>query len=176
MPARRPVRLLIAPILVVLATAGSVYAAYHSALQGTGSVPHPDVQDAKGKRCVRSNQTMLRDHMVFLLHQRFITVHDGIRATRYSLMHCVNCHANPVTHTVLGKNGFCQSCHTYNAVSISCFSCHSPSPSQGTPGPNGLIESSRTGAPDPGAFGVMVARASSRLRGTGAIMTKEAGQ
>lgn len=163
MPARRPMRLLIAPIVVVLATAGSVYAAYHSALHGATSVPRPDVQDAKGTRCVRSNRVMLRDHMKFLLRQRFITVHEGIHATRYNLIHCVNCHANPVTHSVLGKNGFCQSCHTYNAVRISCFSCHSPYPSQGTPGPNGVIESSNTGAPDARSFGVLVARASSRL-------------
>ncbi|MHB8563991.1 MAG: hypothetical protein ACYDDA_08605 [Acidiferrobacteraceae bacterium] len=167
MRARRPMRFLIAPIIVILATAGSVYGAYTSARDGSRSVPQPDVRDAKGKHCVQPTAVMLRDHMVFLLHQRFVTVHDGIHATRYSLIHCVNCHANPVTHSVLGKNGFCESCHTYNAVSISCFSCHSPSPSQGTPGPNGVpngvMESSLRQTHGTREFGTVVAQASVHL-------------
>ncbi|MHB1941488.1 MAG: hypothetical protein ACYCP0_00315 [Acidiferrobacteraceae bacterium] len=87
MRARRPMRFLIAPIIVILATAGSVYGAYMSAGGSSRSIPQPDVRDAKGKHCVQPTAVMLRDHMVFLLHQRFVTVHDGIHATRYSLIH-----------------------------------------------------------------------------------------
>lgn len=126
MAARHRFRAFIIPALVILATIGSVSAAYVTARSGTQRVSLPDTRDAKGPACVQPNAIMRRDHMVFLLRQRFITVHDGIHATRYSLIGCVNCHANPVTHSVLGKNGFCESCHVYNAVSISCFSCHSP--------------------------------------------------
>ncbi|MHB1566782.1 MAG: hypothetical protein ACYCXG_08725 [Acidiferrobacter sp.] len=168
MARRRRFLTFIAPVAVVLATVGSVYAAYQTAHSGIERVPLPDVRDAKGKACVRSNAIMRRDHMVFLLRQRYITVHYGIHATRYSLIGCVNCHANPVTHSVLGKNGFCESCHVYNAVSISCFSCHSPYSS----GPAGraaaaaaALRSAEFIRPAPGvkSFGNMVAQTSTRM-------------
>jgi hypothetical protein len=51
-------------------------------------------------------------------------VHQGIRTSKHSLKNCVNCHADPQTGSVLGKNGFCESCHTYAAVTMDCFGCH----------------------------------------------------
>jgi hypothetical protein len=55
-------------------------------------------------------------------------VQRGIRESRFSLKNCVDCHAGRDTGSVLGKDGFCSSCHAYAAVSMDCFSCHSSSP------------------------------------------------
>ena len=67
---------------------------------------------------------MRHQHFEFILHHRDQTVRKGIRTTDFSLKNCVNCHADPKTNSVLGPKGFCQECHTYAAVSIDCFSCH----------------------------------------------------
>ncbi|MHB8453245.1 MAG: hypothetical protein ACYDDO_00850 [Acidiferrobacterales bacterium] len=93
-------------------------------------VPSPltGVYLGKGDKCVEPTADMRRNHMKYILHQRNLTMHEGIRTQRFLLTNCVDCHADPKTHTVLGKNGFCASCHAYAAVKIDCFSCHSPSP------------------------------------------------
>ena len=88
----------------------------------------PVVKIEKGEQCVEPVDEMRRNHMKMLLHQRDRTVHAGIRTTRHSLKNCIDCHANAKTNSVLGKDGFCESCHTYAAVSLDCFECHSPSP------------------------------------------------
>ena len=88
----------------------------------------PAVTIEKGKTCVEPTAEMRRNHMNMLLHQRDQTVHRGIRTTQHSLKNCVDCHANPKTNSVLGKDGFCESCHTYAAVRMDCFECHSSSP------------------------------------------------
>jgi hypothetical protein len=88
--------------------------------------PLPVVTIHKGEKCVEPTEIMRRDHMNFILHQRDETVHEGIRTTRHSLKKCINCHADPETNSVLGENGFCQSCHSYAAVSMDCFGCHTP--------------------------------------------------
>ena len=121
-------------------------------------VPSPltGVYPGKGDKCVAPTAVMRRDHMQFILHQRTLTVHEGIRTKRFLLTNCVDCHADPKTHTVLGKNGFCASCHAYAAVKIDCFSCHSPSPENpagapvtGTTAANGsrLVEMVNSTAP-----------------------------
>jgi hypothetical protein len=71
---------------------------------------------------------MRRDHMKMLLHQRDRTLRQGLREPRFSLKGCVDCHASRKTGSVLGKDGFCSSCHEYAAVRIDCFECHSPHP------------------------------------------------
>jgi hypothetical protein len=58
-------------------------------------------------------------------------MHEGIRTRQYSLKNCINCHADPKTNSVLGEDGFCQSCHSYASVTIDCFSCHSSAPEEG---------------------------------------------
>jgi hypothetical protein len=75
--------------------------------------------------CVAPTEEMRRDHMKMLLHQRDLTVRQGLREPRFSLKNCVNCHASQKTGSVLGKDGFCSSCHSYASVSIDCFECHS---------------------------------------------------
>jgi len=88
----------------------------------------PAIKIEKGDKCVAPAAEMRRDHMTMLLHQRDQTMHRGIRTTRHSLKGCIDCHASPRTNSVLGKDGFCESCHAYAAVSMDCFECHSPAP------------------------------------------------
>ena len=67
-----------------------------------------------------------------LKHQRNDTMRKGIRTTELSLQGCINCHADKQTNSVLGKDGFCQSCHTYAAVKLDCFECHASKPKAAT--------------------------------------------
>ncbi len=87
--------------------------------------PLPVIKITKPGKCVDDTDEMRRNHMDKILHQRDITMYDGIRTKQYSLSNCVDCHADEKTNSVLGKEGFCESCHTYTAVTIDCFSCHS---------------------------------------------------
>ena len=93
----------------------------------SGRVPMPvlNINTDKGDKCVQPENVMRRDHMKFILHQRDKTMHEGIRTTQYSLKNCVDCHADAKTGSVLGKDGFCESCHAYAAVKLDCFECHS---------------------------------------------------
>jgi [DsrC]-trisulfide reductase subunit J len=91
----------------------------------TSGVPVPRINIAQGDHCVEPTPVMRRNHMLFILHQRDKTMHRGIRTKQFSLKNCVDCHASKTTDSVLGKDGFCQSCHTYAAINIDCFSCHS---------------------------------------------------
>jgi len=86
----------------------------------------PRIRIERGEACVAPTPEMRRNHMKMLLHQRDLTVHEGLRDPRFSLKNCVDCHASRATGSVLGKDGFCSSCHEYAAVSIDCFECHSP--------------------------------------------------
>jgi hypothetical protein len=86
----------------------------------------PKIRIERGEACVLPTAEMRRDHMKVLLRQRDLTMHQGIRDPRFSLKNCIDCHASRATGSVLGKDGFCSSCHTYAAVSIDCFECHSP--------------------------------------------------
>lgn len=88
----------------------------------------PAATIANGGKCVAPTDDMRRNHMNMLLHQRELTVREGLRDPKYSLKNCVDCHADPKTNSVLGPKGFCESCHTQAAVRIDCFECHSPTP------------------------------------------------
>ena len=94
---------------------------------------------------------MRRNHMKLILHQRDETMHRGIRTQKYSLKNCVDCHADPKTNSVLGKDGFCESCHVYASVSIDCFTCHTSAPEKNgqapkAAGPAGPMENMHTSA------------------------------
>jgi hypothetical protein len=98
---------------------------------GASGVPKPVIQKAKGDKCVEDTDYMRRNHMKLLNHHRDKTMHEGIRTRQHSLKNCIDCHASPDAsgkETVLGKDHFCQSCHSYAAVSIDCFQCHSSKP------------------------------------------------
>lgn len=112
----------------------------------SGAVAHEGKHkiDAKGDRCVRDDEFMRRNHMVLLKHQRNETMRKGIRTTQYSLKNCVDCHASPVNNSVIGTNdNFCQGCHSYAAVKLDCFECHSSKPRPAIPV---AVEMQTTGA------------------------------
>jgi hypothetical protein len=89
----------------------------------------PKLDIGKGGHCVRDPKFMRKNHFKLILHQRVATVRKGIRGSKYELTNCVDCHASKVNHSVLGTNqNFCQGCHTYAAVKIDCFECHSSKP------------------------------------------------
>ena len=92
----------------------------------------PVLPKAQGGACVADKETMRREHMTMLKHQRDMTVHQGVRGKPEALTSCINCHA------VKGADGkfvnyespkhFCRSCHDYAAVSLDCFECHTSRP------------------------------------------------
>jgi hypothetical protein len=77
---------------------------------------------------IESTDMMRRNHMEYLKHDRVATVRDGVRDTKASLAECVDCHAAKDEHgesiPVNAEGQFCESCHHYTAVSVSCFQCH----------------------------------------------------
>lgn len=125
MIARLVVRLLAAAVLAGTAPLASADA---------GRVPKPAIVVEKGDKCVADKDTMRRDHMKFLKHQRDLTMREGIRTTQHSLNECISCHASQKTGSVIGSNdNFCQGCHAYAAVKLDCFECHQAKPKAFTP-------------------------------------------
>lgn len=101
----------------------------------SGAVAGPEIPKAtQGEQCVADTDLMRKNHMDMLNHQRDNTVIDGVRGEPFSLVGCVNCHAQqnaagePIRIDAEGQ--FCQSCHAYAAVKIDCFSCHAAVPEQ----------------------------------------------
>jgi len=88
----------------------------------------PIIPRGKGDQCVAPTDDMRRNHMDYIMHQRDETVVEGIRGKRYSLTECINCHAQVDAKgeaiRIDAPGQFCQSCHTFAAVKIDCFSCH----------------------------------------------------
>ncbi|TCS60326.1 hypothetical protein [Varunaivibrio sulfuroxidans] len=111
-------------------------------------LPHP-AKAAKGEKCVQPVEVMRRKHYEFLLHQRELTVRKGERGMKYSLRECVDCHATKSPAIDGGKDRtiqpFCAQCHSYAAVTIDCFECHTgkaddaPKPSAGIPANHGAL-------------------------------------
>ena len=126
--------------LAVLATGWLVSTlAFAAETSGAKSAIGPVVKTYKGDKCVEPTEEMRRNHMKKILHQRDETMHKGIRTQKYSLKNCVDCHADPKTNSVLGKDGFCESCHAYAAIGIDCFSCHSASPEKNGQAPKAAL-------------------------------------
>jgi hypothetical protein len=114
---------------VVLTTAALAWAGSDNQPKA-GGAPKPTITKAvKGEQCVEPNDVMRRNHMEFLDHHRDKTVIEGVRTKKYSLKECINCHASETTGSVAAaKDDFCVSCHSYAAVKIDCFDCHSTKP------------------------------------------------
>ena len=95
-------------------------------------VPKPHIPKADAKQCVEETSFMRRNHMDLLMHRRDETMHNGIRTRKYSLQNCLTCHAVKDKQgefvTVKSEKHFCKSCHSYAAVKIDCFECHSSTP------------------------------------------------
>ncbi|MEJ2440540.1 MAG: hypothetical protein P8Z72_12880 [Gammaproteobacteria bacterium] len=86
-------------------------------------------------QCVEPVPEMRRNHMKYLLRHRDLTMHEGIRTKKFSLKECINCHNAPSPKdgkvaSIEDKNHdhFCSTCHSYAAVKIDCFECHSDKP------------------------------------------------
>lgn len=130
---------LLAALLAFGAFATASVDAHESSSSGRVALPvHSEVS---GDKCVRDTAYMKRHHMDELKHHRKETMRKGIRTTEFSLQGCIDCHADKKTNSVLGKEGFCQSCHSYAAVKPDCFECHSSKPKAATayrtmPAPN----------------------------------------
>lgn len=92
--------------------------------------PKPAITKAvKGEQCVEDTVYMRKNHMKLLNVHRDKTVIDGVRTKKHSLKECISCHASEKTGSVAAaKEDFCVSCHSYAAVKIDCFDCHSTKP------------------------------------------------
>ncbi len=92
----------------------------------------PVIPKGKGDRCVADTDFMRRNHMDLIVHQRDETVIRGIRDEPFSLVECVDCHAqrdaNNEPIRVDAEGQFCASCHTFVAAKIDCFGCHAAVP------------------------------------------------
>ena len=95
---------------------------------------------AKGDKCVRDVDFMRRNHMIILKHQRVETMRKGVRGSQDSLKNCIECHVNPATNSVASsKEDFCMGCHSYAAVKVDCFECHSSKPKASIVGTHPII-------------------------------------
>ena len=87
---------------------------------------------ADGMQCVEPTEIMRKQHMQFLLHQRDLTLRQGIRTEQHSLNQCVACHVQQNTQgefiPINAPKQFCASCHTFASVAIDCFDCHATTP------------------------------------------------
>lgn len=102
-----------------------------SATAADGRVPLPNLAaPAKGEACVEPTDVMRRNHMDLLKRQRDETMHRGIRAGKYSLNGCIECHAaaeaDAPAPAAKSIEPFCEECHAYAAVRVDCWSCHNP--------------------------------------------------
>ncbi len=92
----------------------------------------PPLAKAKGEQCVEPTDVMRRNHFEYILHQRDQTLYQGIRASKYSLVECIDCHVLPDENNAYVSHDesehFCTTCHEVAAVKIDCFECHSDRP------------------------------------------------
>lgn len=123
-------RLLHALAALCLLLAGGAVPAQSPAPGGHARVPQPAIEPAtRGQSCVVDTATIRRDHPDLMKHQRDDTVRGGIRGARFSLKDCVDCHAGASSGSVAqAPTDFCVACHSYAAVKIDCFECHSSRP------------------------------------------------
>ena len=95
-------------------------------LSALAAAPTPTVKIENPGQCIAPAEEMRKNHMEMLHHQRNRTMRQGIRGEKASLNECINCHASKTSGSVLGKEGFCQECHSYAAVKLDCWDCHQP--------------------------------------------------
>ena len=115
--------------LLALLTAGAL-----AAPSGGVRTPVPAVEPALQGPCIADPATMRRQHPDMLRHQRDETVHQGIRGAKASLQGCIGCHASKTTGSVAAaKTDFCVACHSYTAVKVDCFECHTSKPQGNSP-------------------------------------------
>jgi hypothetical protein len=91
----------------------------------------PTVKIENPGQCIAPVEEMRRNHMEMLKHQRDRTMRHGIRGEKASLNECINCHASKSSDgksagSVIGKDNFCESCHSFAAIKLDCWDCHQP--------------------------------------------------
>jgi hypothetical protein len=119
--------------LVVILVTGLLLGMVMPGYAGDSLLPDiPQAQDrySDTQGCVEPTAEMRKNHMEYILHQRDETMYRGIRTRQYSLAECINCHVSdaPDAPRISSEEHFCNSCHTYAAVSIDCFQCHADRP------------------------------------------------
>lgn len=136
-PSHQPVTGLVAMVIAFLVTATL---SISPALAGDSLLP--SYPQGKGEQCVEDTGVMRRRHFEFILHQRDDTMHKGIRTKQHSLKNCISCHASKNDAgeylPINAPGQFCESCHSYAAVTIDCFECHrtTPGDAAAAKGPN----------------------------------------
>jgi hypothetical protein len=127
-------RLLITGVAAVLLAGLAVTATASGKMEGQGVKGTAKADSLSA--CVKSTDWMRRNHMELITHSRDETVRKGIRIKDNSLANCVDCHSrtdqhrNPVPVNAGGE--FCDGCHSYTAVNITCFQCHATVPDTAT--------------------------------------------
>lgn len=114
---------------------GLLFALSTAALSET--VVTPGSKAAGLDSCVAPTAEMRRYHMLYLTHDRNATVREGRRDIQNSLAECVDCHAakdEKGGYVPVNTEGqFCESCHNYTAVNVTCFQCHRKVPGEKHP-------------------------------------------
>jgi len=99
---------------------------------GCSAPAAPQLPKGLGDECVEPLDVIRRAHMHLLSDQRDKTMHEGIRTQEHSLKSCIECHASKDAEghwvPVDAPGQFCESCHSYTAVSMDCFQCHAAKP------------------------------------------------
>jgi len=125
----------------------------------------PGSKAASLESCVEPTEFMRRNHMEVIKHQRNVTVHEGIRSTKYSLAGCVACHVSSGTTgaaiPINREDQFCGACHEFAAVELDCFDCHATVPHPAPLGA-GIPESATGRAWNPHVAGAVAAHQSQR--------------
>jgi hypothetical protein len=111
---------------------------FASVLAGTAvaETPQPVIHEPSDNtlKCIQPEDEMRRNHMKYILHQRDLTMHQGIRTETDSLAKCIDCHVEPNEKGEIAgiesDEHFCNACHQYASVQIDCFQCHADRPQQ----------------------------------------------
>lgn len=103
----------------------------------------PVVPAATGDPHPEGNDYWRVHHMKMLLHDRDLTMRDGVRNVmpdaepiQASIGECFDCHGVQdeagVDVSYDDERHFCRVCHDYTAVQVDCFMCHRSTPSETT--------------------------------------------
>ena len=102
--------------------------------QAVADMPFPTVHEPSDEslKCIQPEEEMRRNHMNYIMHQRDLTMHQGIRTETDSLAKCIDCHVEPNDKGEIAgiesEEHFCNACHQYTSVQIDCFQCHADRP------------------------------------------------
>jgi hypothetical protein len=93
--------------------------------QAGKAAPQPTLQVEKSRPCILPKEQMRGGHMQLLetwrqtvvrTGARYYTRPDGTKVEMSLVRTCLGCHAD--------TKAFCDKCHNYAAVTLTCFNCH----------------------------------------------------